>query len=138
MHAPRSRIAEAAMWASTLLALAFALAPRVLHLQRAREASEPVRALAQMAWRATTSSATLGRIATVSRAPAAPCCAEPNGTCANGSRYQYELSVAPDRFTARALGDLDCNGVFSTFELAGERSALGWRTGPVRARSALE
>ncbi len=32
--------------------------------------------------------------------------------------YSYQFEVNPDgqSFTARALGDLDCDGVYSTFE----------------------
>jgi len=45
--------------------------------------------------------------------------------------YSYELEVAPDRrsFVARAVGDLDCDGVTSSFELpgtvAGDEIVLG-------------
>jgi len=45
------------------------------------------------------------------------------------SFYQYEFvseGAGPKaRFTARAVGDLDCNGVFSTFERAGSLDAAG-------------
>jgi hypothetical protein len=34
-------------------------------------------------------------------------------------RYSYELQTDATSFTARAYGDLDCNGVYSTFELSG-------------------
>jgi hypothetical protein len=33
--------------------------------------------------------------------------------------YQYEFASDGDAFTARAVGDLDCNGVLSTFERVG-------------------
>ncbi|MCA9527051.1 MAG: hypothetical protein KC549_12235, partial [Myxococcales bacterium] len=35
-------------------------------------------------------------------------------------RYQYSFVTSPTGFTARALGDLDCDGVLSTFEVSGE------------------
>jgi type II secretory pathway pseudopilin PulG len=44
-------------------------------------------------------------------------------------RYEYESTGAvsagaSSRFTARALGDLNCDGVWSTFEMIGEWSSL--------------
>lgn len=33
--------------------------------------------------------------------------------------YQYSLETDGNVFTASAFGDLDCDGVFSTFELSG-------------------
>lgn len=34
--------------------------------------------------------------------------------------FQYEYNATPTGFTARAFGDLNGNGIFSTFELKGE------------------
>ena len=34
-------------------------------------------------------------------------------------RYRYAFDSGPDGFTARAIGDLDCDGVTSTFETIG-------------------
>jgi len=67
---------------------------------------------------------------------AGACCHEAEGECRAGSvdwkawkalgfsvegpiRYSYALDVDATSFTARALGDLDCDGTFSTFEMAG-------------------
>jgi type IV pilus assembly protein PilA len=87
----------------------------------------------------------------VAATPAANCCASPGGKCISAPatwndptwqalqfalddphyfRYEYEStgSTSPgagSRFTARALGDLDCDGVnFSTFEMMGEWSLV--------------
>jgi hypothetical protein len=54
--------------------------------------------------------------------------------CPSGGRYQYELAVAPGGFTARARGDLNCDGVFSTFEVLGWKEGAHWRFSEVRAR----
>lgn len=82
-------------------------------------------------------------------APAVSCCAYPGKKCAptpalwtndtwsalkfavdDPHYYQYEYestgtaSPGPgSRFTARALGDLDCDGVLATFEMSGEWAA---------------
>lgn len=37
-------------------------------------------------------------------------------------RYMYSFQQNPASFTARAVGDLDCNGVYSTFEITGTYS----------------
>lgn len=34
--------------------------------------------------------------------------------------YSYALEVDGDRFTAKAVGDLDCDGTFSTYTLSGK------------------
>ncbi|MBL4688694.1 MAG: hypothetical protein JKY37_29165 [Nannocystaceae bacterium] len=66
------------------------------------------------------------------------CCKLPKGLCpvsaeawaspewkavafemSNPHRYSYELVVKGDTFTAKAVGDLDCDGKFSTFSLSG-------------------
>lgn len=66
------------------------------------------------------------------------CCKQPKGVCpasaeawaspewkalafdmTNPHRYSYELAVKDDTFTAKAVGDLDCDGKFSTFSLSG-------------------
>ena len=39
--------------------------------------------------------------------------------------YQYEVLEGGKAFVVRAIGDLDCDGVFSTFELTGEIAADG-------------
>jgi hypothetical protein len=39
--------------------------------------------------------------------------------------YQYEFVSDGQSFTARALGDLDCDGVMSTFERSGQINAQG-------------
>jgi len=83
---------------------------------------------------------------TVALTPAVSCCAYPGKKCAPSPAqwtlatwdslkfavddphyYQYEYEstgtagAGPgSRFTARALGDLDCDGTLSTFEMAGE------------------
>jgi hypothetical protein len=83
--------------------------------------------------------------------PLGTCCKQPRGRCEANSGlwakppwtslrmalddphyYSYQYEVAPDgrSFTARAMGDLDCNGVYSTFELVGSISADGTVTGP--------
>lgn len=53
-------------------------------------------------------------------------------------RYQYEWVTDGKTFTARAIGDLDCDGVTSTFEEFGGVNAQGdvWRdtTGPRTVR----
>ncbi len=41
------------------------------------------------------------------------------------SWFQYEFISNETGFTARAFGDLDCNGLFSTFERAGQIQATG-------------
>ncbi len=42
-------------------------------------------------------------------------------------RYEYDSSgsAATAKFTARALGDLDCDGILSTFSMTGEATATG-------------
>lgn len=45
----------------------------------------------------------------------------------NTHRYRYVFDSGPDGFTARAIGDLDCDGVTSTFE------AIGRVVGPPNA-----
>jgi type II secretory pathway pseudopilin PulG len=74
--------------------------------------------------------------------PLGACCGQPEGECAAGSidwkawkdlgfsvdgasRYSYELDANATGFTARAIGDLDCDGVYSTFELAAAVSPDG-------------
>ncbi|MCA9546440.1 MAG: hypothetical protein KC613_18675 [Myxococcales bacterium] len=39
--------------------------------------------------------------------------------------YRYEFVAGPTGFTARALGDLDCDGALSTFERIGTVDAAG-------------
>jgi len=39
--------------------------------------------------------------------------------------YQYELTSGANEFTARALGDLDCDGVMSSFSMIGRVDANG-------------
>ncbi len=77
--------------------------------------------------------------------PAAPmtpaagsCCKEPEGTCApdkgnwdhegwkavnfepdHPHRYSYEVEVKGQTVTVRAVGDLDCDGILSTYESVG-------------------
>ena len=72
--------------------------------------------------------------------PAGSCCQGVNGKCApdpalwdhptwqalgfsiqdsHRYSYQYEVTDGGKGFVARALGDLDCDGLFSTFELTG-------------------
>lgn len=70
--------------------------------------------------------------------PARRCCEQPEGLCqpdpslwadpawqalgfsvGEPSRYQYQLVSDGQIFTARALGDLDCDGTYSTFERTG-------------------
>ena len=67
------------------------------------------------------------------------CCQNPGGKCEPNAKqwtgdvwtalkfsvdephyYSYSYTVMRDVFTARANGDLDCDGVYSTFELFGE------------------
>lgn len=76
------------------------------------------------------------------------CCKLPNGTCEVGDafakseawqaytfspsgsvRYTYETKSEGDKITIRAMGDLDCDGVFSTYESIGqlEDGALKFR-----------
>jgi type IV pilus assembly protein PilA len=82
--------------------------------------------------------------------PAATCCASPGRKCtanpalwtnltwqavrfdmADPHYYQYEYQStgtagagAGSRFTARAMGDLDCDGILSTYEMVGELSNI--------------
>jgi type II secretory pathway pseudopilin PulG len=75
---------------------------------------------------------------------AGSCCAQPGQKCAadpaawqlpawqalrfsvdDPHYYSYELVTSGSAFTARAMGDLDCDGVFSTFELTGTVQADG-------------
>jgi Tfp pilus assembly major pilin PilA len=73
--------------------------------------------------------------------PPAPCCGQPNNHCtavptayaANAVwrsldfqidepslfQYSYQASSDGQRFVAKAIGDLDCDGVFITYELSG-------------------
>ena len=46
--------------------------------------------------------------------------------------YQYELAPGGKRFTVRAIGDLDCDGVFSTFQASGELGPGGESAGSPR------
>jgi len=39
--------------------------------------------------------------------------------------YQYELTSSTNEFTARAIGDLDCDGVMSSFSMIGRVDANG-------------
>jgi len=69
---------------------------------------------------------------------AGACCKEPDGTCApdmgdwnqegwktvgftpgNPHRYSYEIITKDQTVTIRAQGDLDCDGVLSTYEMVG-------------------
>jgi type II secretory pathway pseudopilin PulG len=73
--------------------------------------------------------------------PPQPCCGQPNNHCAavpalfaadrvwaaldfqidepNLFQYSYSASADGQRFVAKAIGDLDCDGVFITYELTG-------------------
>jgi type II secretory pathway pseudopilin PulG len=73
--------------------------------------------------------------------PPAPCCGQPNNRCPASpalyaadpvwqaldfqidepTLYQYSYSASPDgtSFIAKAVGDLDCDGTFITYELRG-------------------
>jgi type II secretory pathway pseudopilin PulG len=70
------------------------------------------------------------------------CCKSGAGECAAGSidwkawkdigfsidgptHYAYELDADATGFTARAIGDLDCDGIYSTFEFAGTATPDG-------------
>jgi hypothetical protein len=44
-------------------------------------------------------------------------------------RYEYEVAADGRSFSARALGDLDCDGVYSTFEMVGDVAPDGTVTG---------
>jgi hypothetical protein len=76
--------------------------------------------------------------------PALRCCENPDGRCppdpamwadpswqalgfsvSDPIYYQYQLVSDGATFTARALGDLDCDGVYSTFERAGALDSAG-------------
>ena len=39
--------------------------------------------------------------------------------------YQYEVAADGKSFTVRALGDLDCDGQYSTFEMTGQAGPDG-------------
>lgn len=71
--------------------------------------------------------------------PAGTCCKQPGGTCApdlgewshegwkelgfapsTAHRYSYEVAVEGQTVTVRAVGDLDCDGTFSTYESVGK------------------
>lgn len=75
---------------------------------------------------------------------AGECCKQPQKKCAPNSEqwkqpgwqaiafelpdphyYSYELAVDDTGFTARAVGDLDCDGTFATFELRGTKKPDG-------------
>jgi hypothetical protein len=81
-----------------------------------------------------------------SATPAGPCCGHPGDKCSPDAslwskdpwkslgfsvddphyyRYEYDVSGDGKSFSARALGDLDCDGVYSTFELVGSVAADG-------------
>ena len=53
-------------------------------------------------------------------------------------RYSYELVTSAAGFTARAVGDLDCDGVFATYELAGTIQDGAVTTGPLSEKDPLE
>jgi hypothetical protein len=82
--------------------------------------------------------------------PAGACCAGDGGKCAPDPAlwshptwqalnfsiedphyysYQYEVLDGGKAFVARAIGDLDCDGVYSTFEMRGEIAEDGSLTG---------
>ena len=82
--------------------------------------------------------------------PPATCCGRPGDKCApeptlwtkepwrslkfsmddpHSYRYEYEVAVDGRSFSARALGDLDCDGVYSTFEMVGDVAPDGTVTG---------
>lgn len=73
--------------------------------------------------------------------PAGTCCKQPDGKCptslgdwshegwkalnfepASPHRYSYEVVVEGKTVTVRAIGDLDCDGTYSTFERVGKVS----------------
>jgi len=84
---------------------------------------------------------TLPKLSTAITPPLGTCCANKNQKCQPNPAlwahpswiaiyfsiddphyysYQYELSSDGKKFTARAIGDLDCDGIYSTFERYGE------------------
>ncbi len=71
--------------------------------------------------------------------PAGTCCKQPDGLCPRDlgdwkqegwnalnfqpsapHRYSFEVAVDKDTVTLRAVGDLDCDGTYSTFERVGQ------------------
>lgn len=85
------------------------------------------------------------------------CCKLPNGTCDPGDafssseawqaylfepsgpiRYSYEAKSEGDRITIRAIGDLDCDGVFSTYESIGQLDSGALKFGEMTKTRPLE
>ncbi len=85
------------------------------------------------------------------------CCQGENGSCAPSADawntpawqaigfsmpdkhyYSYELDVTGSGFTAKAVGDLDCNGVMSTFTLGGKVQGSDIEIGFVNQENPLE
>lgn len=85
------------------------------------------------------------------------CCAQPDGMCAPTAalwaaeswaklefkldephRYSVEVATRPDGYTARAIGDLDCDGNYSTFEIEGKLAGGQLTAGPVSPVNELE
>ncbi len=80
--------------------------------------------------------------------PLGSCCKNPDKKCApdpklwaeaswqalmfsmdDPSQYSYTFEAGGDTFTVRANGDLDCDGIYSTFEMAGKVQSDGSITG---------
>jgi hypothetical protein len=53
-------------------------------------------------------------------------------------RYSYEFVSSPTGFVARAVGDLDCDGTFSTFEVTGTVGPAGVQVSDVVAKDEME
>jgi hypothetical protein len=89
--------------------------------------------------------------------PLGACCKQPEGRCApdptlwtspawlavrfsmdDPHRYSYQLVTDATSFTARAFGDLNCDGTYSTFELVGRIQADGSVASPDGVRRVHE
>jgi hypothetical protein len=147
--------AEAATWITAAAVLALLLAPRALERERRGAAREAVVGTLHLARAAAAYAARHGVPPRATRAPAAACCGERGDRCDGRGfdgpvwqalgrpaepphRFQYEVEAEPARFVARARGDTDCDGVFATYEVVGERSGPSWRLSPVRVLGAWE
>jgi hypothetical protein len=137
--------------------LAAVAVPAYLKFQRRRRAEEGREALRYLAFRAMQVGQETGAFpASIPRTPATPACRDGKSFRSRApdhpgwqhpswkqlefwsdfSLFQHELISDGQSFTARVYGDLDCDGVFSTFEQSGRIGAKA--PGPMRVRDLLE
>jgi hypothetical protein len=144
--------AEIALWSFVTLALGAALLPRVLLRRDQSYTREAVAGLERLSRAARNVPA----IEAVPRTPTRPCCAEPGAVCPGVAfagdawtalgvpvegrhRYQYEIARDGERFVARAFGDLNCDGRYSTYEIVlTSTTTSSASVATVRATSPLE